>query len=83
MSRRIPAAGQRVGFFRVLWKAIRQVFHETTGAVFFLLSISWAGATLRLWRHGSATWTLVTCGCFSLMLAIFGVTAFRSARRVR
>jgi hypothetical protein len=83
MASSLPVPAKRVGFFRILWRAMRQVFHETTGAVFFLLALSWTGATIRLWRHGSARWTLVTCGSFALMLVIFGFTAFRSARRVR
>ena len=33
--------------FRALWRASRQVFHETTGTVFLLLALSWAAATLR------------------------------------
>jgi hypothetical protein len=76
-------AGQRVGFFRLLWRAARQVFHETTGTVFLLLAVSWTAATLRLWRHGSARWALVASACFALMLIAFGLTSFRSARRVR
>jgi hypothetical protein len=74
---------QRVGFFRALWKAIRQVFHEATGTVFLLLALSWAAATLRVWRNGSPTWLWATCAGFSAMMAICGLTCFRSARRVR
>jgi hypothetical protein len=75
--------GQRKGFFRLLWRAARQVFHETTGTVFLLLALSWIAATVRLWRHGSATWALIACSCFALMLVLFGLTSFRSARRLR
>jgi hypothetical protein len=74
---------QRVGFFRALWRAARQVFHETMGTIFFLLALIWASATLRLWRHGSAAWVWAICGSFAIMMAIFGLTSFRMARRVR
>jgi hypothetical protein len=74
---------ERVGFFRALWRAVRQVFHETTGTMFFLLAFTWASATLRLWRHGSAAWVWVVCGSFGIMMVIFGLTSFRLARRVR
>jgi hypothetical protein len=73
--------GQRVGFFRTLWRALRQLFHETTGAMFFLLALSWASAALRV--NKSAPWLCVVCGSFALMFAMFGLTSFRSSRRVR
>ena len=77
------APAPRVGFFRAIWKAVRQVFHETTGTLFLLLAASWAAAALRQWRHGSPTWLWATCASFSAMMAVFGLTCFRSARRVR
>jgi hypothetical protein len=75
--------GQRVGFFRALWRALRQLFHETTGAVFFLLALSWASAALRQWVHKSEMWLCIVCASFALMFAMFGLTSFRSSRRVR
>jgi len=77
------APAQRNGFFRALWKAMRQVFHEATGTVYLLLAVSWAAAALRVWRHGSPTWLWATCASLSAIMAIFGLTCFRSARRVR
>ncbi len=75
--------GQRIGFFRALWRALRQLFHETTGAVFFLLAVSWASAALRQWLNKSDMWLCVVCASFALMFAMFGLTSFRSSRRVR
>jgi hypothetical protein len=66
-----------------LWRVSRQLFHETTGAVFFVLAFSWAAAALRQWLHGSAPWLWVVLGSFSLMMITFGVVSFRAARRVR
>ena len=72
------------GFFRTLWRVIRAVFHETTGALFFVLALSWASATLRLWRTGMAEhWVLAMAGGFVILLTAFGITSFRAARRVR
>ena len=75
--------GQRPGFFRVLWRALRQLFHETTGAMFLLLGISWAAAAFRQWINKSAPWLWLLCGSFALLFDMFGLTSFRSARRVR
>ena len=83
MQNAIQAPAQRIGFFRLVWRAMRQVFHETTGTVFLLLATSWAAAALRQWRHGSPTWLWVTCATFSAIMIVFGLTSFHSARRVR
>ena len=83
MATSYGAVGQRIGFFRLLWRATRQVFHEVTGTVFLLMALSWSAAALRLWQHGSAKWMLIACGSFGLMMALFGLASFRAARRVR
>jgi hypothetical protein len=75
---------ERVGFFRSLWRAVRAVFHETTGTLFLLMALSWLSATLRMWRQGGAPhWVFVACGLFIAMMITFGLTSFRAARRVR
>jgi hypothetical protein len=72
-----------VGFFRSLWIAARAVFHETTGALFFLLSLSWASATFRLWMSGAKPWICAACGSFGFVLVGLGISSFRAAGRVR
>jgi hypothetical protein len=75
---------RRPGFFRTLWIAVRAVFHETTGTLFFLLALSWLNATVRLWQAGSyAPWICAAAASFAVLLIAFGVTSFRAARRVR
>jgi hypothetical protein len=71
------------GFFRTLWRVIRQLFHETTGSAFVLLALFWTLAGIRQWRHGAATWTWVAFGSFALLLGSFGVSSFLASRRVR
>lgn len=71
------------GFFRALWRAARQVFHETVGAVFFILALTWMNAALRYWRQHSPNWELRTSVGVALVMVIFGFTSFRAARRVR
>jgi hypothetical protein len=78
-----PMPPQRAGFFRTLWRVTRQLFHETAGAMFFVLALSWTAAAVRNYRQGEPSWLAVTCGGFAVMMAAFGVLSFRSARRVR
>ncbi len=69
--------------FRTLWRVGRQVFHETTGALFGLFAFSAATSAWRGWHRGSAEWIVALAAGFSLLMATFAVSAFRSARRVR
>lgn len=78
-----PAATKPRGFFRALWRAARQVFHETTGAVFFILALTWTNAALRYWRQHAPNWEWRTSVGMALVMVIFGVVSFRAARRVR
>jgi hypothetical protein len=71
------------GFFRTLWRAARQVFHETIGAVFFILALIWMNAALRYWRQHSANWEWRTSVGVALVMVVFGFMSFGAARRVR
>ena len=74
---------RRRGFFGRLWLALRQLFHEATGALFLVLALSWTAASIRLWEHGGATWLLGTTIGFALLMVFFGVTSFLTSRRLR
>ena len=37
---------------RVLWRAARELFHEVTGAVFFILALAALQACWRGWQNG-------------------------------
>lgn len=82
MENALPAATKPRGFFGRLWRAMRQVFHETTGAVFFLLALSWTSGALRYWRQGAPGWEWKTSVGMALVMVFFGVASFRAARRV-
>ena len=71
------------GFFLSLWRALRQLFHETAGALFVVFTVIGAAGTWREWQRGAATWVLVVTAGFTLMMAWFAIASFRSARRVR
>jgi hypothetical protein len=83
MESAAPAAARPRGFFRALWRAIRQIFHETTGAVFFLLALTWANAALRYWRQRAPAWEWKIGVGMALVMVFFGLASFRAARRVR
>jgi hypothetical protein len=70
------------GFFGRLWRAMRQVFHETTGAMFGVLAIAALMSAFRAWQHGSARWIIALPVAYAVLMAYFSVTSFRSARRV-
>ncbi|HEV2386450.1 MAG TPA: hypothetical protein VGS20_04265 [Candidatus Acidoferrales bacterium] len=69
--------------FRLLWRAARQLFHETTGAMFFVFSAAGGFTALRQWRNPAARWVAWLGVIYALMMAAFGVGAFRDARRIR
>ncbi len=71
------------GFFRALWRAARQVFHETIGAVFFILALMWTNGALRGWRQHLPNWQWRTSVGVALAMVVFGLMSFSAARRVR
>jgi hypothetical protein len=69
--------------FRVLWRAARELFHEVTGAVFFILAVAAIQASWRAWHNGGGRWLVgVTVG-YAIVMVLFGVLSFRDSRRVR
>ena len=74
---------QPAGFFGTFWRVIRQIFHESTGAIFLIMALFWTIAAVRQWRQGAETWTWMALGGFALVFAGFGLSSFRAARRVR
>ena len=68
---------------RVLWRAARELFHEVTGAVFFILALAALQATWRSWQRGAAHWLVGMTGGYAVLMVIFGFLSFRDSRRVR
>jgi threonine/homoserine/homoserine lactone efflux protein len=71
------------GFFATLWRVVRQVFHESTGAIFLIMALFWTVAAVRQWQKDAETWSWIALGGFGLIFACFGVSSFLAARRVR
>ena len=70
-------------FFRVLWKAARELFHEVTGMLFFLIALSGIQSAWRAWHRGSGQWLVGVSAAYALLMIFFGVISFRDSRRVR
>jgi uncharacterized membrane protein len=70
-------------FFRVLWKAARELFHEVTGTLFFLIALSAIQSAWRAWHRGAGQWLVGVSAAYAVLMILFGVLSFRDSRRVR
>jgi hypothetical protein len=70
-------------FLRTLWRVTRQVFHEATGALFAVFALAGAISAWRAWHRGEREWMVWLPVGFVVMMGLFAVASFRSARRVR
>jgi hypothetical protein len=71
------------GFLRALWRATRELFHEITGTLFFLIAVSAINSCIRAWRRGAGHWVMGMGAGYALLMIFFGVLSFRDSRRVR
>jgi hypothetical protein len=69
--------------FRVLWRAARELFHEVTGTLFFLIAASAIQSAWRSWHRGAGQWMVGMTAGYALLMILFGVLSFRDSRRVR
>ena len=76
------AAPQQQGGFRRFWRALRQLFHEITGAVFGVLALAWLNAALRAWTRDAARWRGGLAVAIALLFVFFAVTSFRKSRKI-
>ena len=72
----------RQGGFRRLWRALQQLFHEVTGAVFAVLALAWLNSVLRAWTRDVAPWLIAMAVCVAALFVFFAVTSFRRARKL-
>jgi len=68
---------------RVIWRVTREVFHETTAALFGLFAVFGIVVAWREWKHGSVLWIMVVAIAYAIMMAAFAFGSVRRARRVR
>ena len=68
---------------RVLWRAARELFHEVTGTLFFMIAVSSLNSAWRAWHRGARQWLVGVSAGFAVLMIMFGVMSFRDSRRVR
>ena len=69
--------------FRVLWRVTKQLFHETTGALFGLFAAYGAFVAWRQWQRKPVLWIMAIAIAYSITMGIFAIGSFLRARRVR
>ena len=69
--------------YRALSRVARQLFHETTGAIFIIFAIYGVLAAWRQWKLHPVAWIMGIAIVYALMMAAFAYLSFRQARRVR
>jgi hypothetical protein len=70
-------------FFRVLWRATRELFHEVTGALFFVIAVGALQSAWRAWHRGAGRLLVGMSAGYALLMVLFGILSFRDSRRVR
>jgi small-conductance mechanosensitive channel len=82
LSRAVQPGARDTGFRR-LWRVLKQLFHEVTGAVFAVLALSWLNSAVRAWKNDVAYWLIALAVCVAGLFGFFAVTQFLRARRLR
>ena len=75
-------APPRQGGFARLWRVLKQLFHEMTGAVFGVLALAWLNSAFRAWTRDVAFWLIAMALCVAVLFLFFSVTSFLKARKV-
>jgi hypothetical protein len=85
MSARMISAFVRscIVTLRVWWRLTKQLFHETTGALFAVFAGYGGYMIWRGWKHGPTVWLMAFGAVYALMMAAFAFGSFRRAKRVR
>jgi hypothetical protein len=68
--------------FRRLWRVLKQLFYEMTGAVFAVLALGWLNAAFRAWTRDVSHWLIALAIGVAALFAFFSVTSFLRARKL-
>jgi len=66
--------------FKRLWRIARQLFYETTGAMFGILAFAWLNLAFQSWTRDVSHWLIGVSIAVALLFVFFAVTSFRRAR---
>jgi hypothetical protein len=69
------------GFSR-LWRTVKQIFHEVTGAMFAVLAFGWLNSAFRAWTRDVAYWLVALAVGVAGIFVLFAVSSFRRSRRL-
>jgi cell division protein FtsW (lipid II flippase) len=70
------------GGFRRMWRALKQLFYEMTGAAFAILALVWLNAAFRAWTRDTASWLLAVVISVAAIFVLFAVSSFRRAKKI-
>lgn len=77
------AAAPKPSGFRRFWRALKQLLHEITGAVFAVLALMWFNLAIRAWTRGATSrWVIAVAFLLALSFVAFAWTSFRRARQL-
>ncbi len=68
--------------FADLWRVLKQLFYEVTGALFAVLALAWLNNAIRAWSRDVAHWLLAVALAVAALFLFFAVTSFRRARKI-
>ena len=70
------------GRFSRLWRTLKQLFHEVTGAIFAVLAFAWFNAAIRAWTRDAAYWLVAVAGISCRLHFFFCVHIVSSRAKV-
>jgi hypothetical protein len=68
--------------FRRLWRTVKQIFHEVTGAMFAVLAFGWLNSAFRAWTRDVAYWLVALAVGVAGIFVLFAVSSFRRSRQL-
>jgi hypothetical protein len=82
MAASAATASAQQGGFRRFWRALKQLFHEVTGAIFAILALAWLNSAFRAWTRDVALWLFGLVLAVAFLFLFFAVSSFRKARKL-